>query len=160
MVKNVMTGIAVRFWGKVVKSDGCWLWVGVKNTSGYGIISLGRRDEGKVSAHRLSWELHYGPIPHGRHVLHRCDTPSCVNPGHLFIGTHQDNMKDMESKGRRGKTGPIKGAGAKSDLSKEQVVALKADYEIMSQQQLAAKYGIGQSTVSRILRGESCNNIG
>ena len=60
--------------------------------------SNGKR--GTKLAHRLSWEIHKGPIPEGLHILHRCDVPACVNPNHLFVGTHSDNMLDCSMKGR------------------------------------------------------------
>lgn len=91
--------------------------------------------------------------------MHRCDTPACVNPGHLFLGSQQENVADMDSKGRRGKTGPTPGSGAKLPLTKEEVSCLILDYATMTQQQLAAKYHIGQSTVSRILRKETAFNL-
>ena len=90
-----------RFWSKVQPTEGCWLWTGARSTEGYGYIGVGpRRNHKDVLAHRLMWELTYGPIPNGLWVLHRCDTPSCVRPDHLFLGTHQDNMDDMKRKGR------------------------------------------------------------
>lgn len=88
-----------RFWKRVEKTETCWFWKGTHLSNGYAVISLGKRDV-KMLAHRFSWALAYGPIPEGLHVLHHCDTPGCVRPDHLFIGTHADNMADMARKGR------------------------------------------------------------
>lgn len=87
-----------RFWSKVRKSKGCWIWTAAASGVGdYGYFWSG---SAMVRAHRFSWELHNGPIPEGLKVLHACDVPLCVNPSHLFLGTMQDNSDDMVQKGR------------------------------------------------------------
>ena len=85
-----------RFWEKVDKSGDCWKWI-AHLLKGYGRFRLNNKT---WSAHRVSWTLHYGEIPEGMCVLHRCDNPGCVNPEHLFLGTRTDNMKDRDQKGR------------------------------------------------------------
>lgn len=77
-------------------NGGCWLWTGAMQR-GYGTMCLAKRFFG---AHRVSYELHNGPIPDGLHVLHKCDVRACVNPDHLFAGDRKANMQDMLSKGR------------------------------------------------------------
>lgn len=89
---------ADRFWAKVRKTNTCWLWIGATIKGGYG--SFGGIKCKVGMAHRFSWTLHNGPIPAGLDVLHRCDTPPCVNPEHLFLGTQTDNSRDMVQKGR------------------------------------------------------------
>lgn len=93
--------LAERFWEKVRKSDGCWTWTGGRNALGYGLISYGKPRKPTL-AHRVSWVLAHGDMPAADlEVCHACDNPSCVNPAHLFLGTHRDNMRDMFAKGRR-----------------------------------------------------------
>ncbi len=76
-------------------NSGCWIWTSGWDKAGYG------HSTGNVRAHRLSWEIHVGDVPSGMLVCHKCDTPCCVNPNHLFLGTPQDNMSDKVSKGRQ-----------------------------------------------------------
>lgn len=99
--------IAERFMSHVREDEatGCWLWTASTNWAGYGRMVVGSRTTGRraVGAHRLSHELFIGPIPEGADVCHRCDTPSCVNPSHLFAGTKRENMQDMVAKGRQRK---------------------------------------------------------
>jgi len=90
--------VAERFWEKVDKTDGCWLWTASRTTSGYGqFCPVGNVPR---KAHRIAWELTYGPVPEGAHVLHRCDTPLCVRPDHLFLGDAAANVDDMWTKSR------------------------------------------------------------
>jgi len=98
-----------RFWAKVQKTLSCWLWMGKpRNEWGYGQMRVNGKKE---YPHRFSYILHNGSIPDGLVVCHSCDNPACVNPNHMFLGTHEDNMRDMRAKGRQndwGRNGPGK----------------------------------------------------
>lgn len=98
MPKGVREPLRVRFWRFVDKvSSDCWEWTGAIKGSGYGYI----RNEGRIDrAHRVAWELEYGPIPEGKWVLHTCDNPRCVNPGHLYLGDRAQNMRDAHKRRR------------------------------------------------------------
>ena len=91
-----------RFWTKVKKTKDCWLWTASIVGNGYGGFSL---DGQMRRAHRVAWELTFGPVPDGYQVLHKCDVRPCVRPDHLFLGTHTDNLRDAAAKGRVGKPG-------------------------------------------------------
>lgn len=103
-----MTEQEITFWKHVEKkSNGCWEWTASRTRDGYGKV----KSKQKVYAtHRLAYIFTHGSIPDGLCVLHKCDNPVCVNPEHLFLGTHSDNMQDCVRKGRQGKRspGPIK----------------------------------------------------
>ena len=95
--------IEERFWRHVVKNgdNECWGWLGARTGPSkwkYGV--LGRRDGGTTVASRISWEIHFGPIPDGMFACHHCDNPPCTNPKHLFLGTQLDNLRDASAKNR------------------------------------------------------------
>ena len=105
---------------EINKTTGCWEWQGSKR-NGYGRMIIGSRTDGtrkSVSTHRLSYELHYGEIPQGMEICHKCDNPCCINPDHLFAGTRQDNIDDRERKGRNNPPKGEKHAKAKIDRSR------------------------------------------
>lgn len=140
---QVTRDLAERFWPKVLKTDGCWLWQAAKLPKGYGRIGIGGKYGGYMLAHRASWELHFGKIPERMFVCHRCDTTSCVRPDHLFLGTQRDNMLDCHNKGRHGLT----------TMTAERVRELRqrrlAGTTLAA---LAVLYGISKSSVAQIAR--------
>jgi hypothetical protein len=97
--------LADRFWSHCDQTGECWLWLGSVKNSGYGMAYTGMKAGRAIyrTAHRVAYELAHGVIPHGMQVMHTCDVKLCVNPDHLSLGTHADNMRDMASKGRQWK---------------------------------------------------------
>jgi hypothetical protein len=131
----------------------CWLWLSTIHDSGYGLLW---RNGKHVRAHRVSYEHFVGPIPEGLHVCHRCDVPCCVNPDHLFLGTHCDNMRDMASKARasHGERRP----GAR--LTADDVLNIRRSAAAgVSQASLARKYCVSEVSVSRIVRRKAWRHV-
>lgn len=136
-----------RFWQKVDKTNTCWLWTANKNNQGYGLI-YSHEHRRKVLASRVSYELAHETIPEGMYVCHTCDTPACVRPDHLFLGTPLSNMADMISKERvaRGSKQPT------SKLVESDVLAIRA---MLSEKQLtnrsiARMFNVHETTISEI----------
>lgn len=150
---NAYKPLEERFWKKVQKTNDCWLWTATKITSGlpYGMIGVNGTNK---LAHRISYELTYGPIPEGMNVLHRCDNPSCVRPDHLFLGTQSDNARDMVAKGRkRGGIDTSNQSGEKNHCAKITAKIVKDIRTRYAQgniflAQLASEYGISVSHIS------------
>ena len=146
-----MRTVSERFWLKVQKTDGCWLWTASKREWGYGQFWTGSRLE---RAHRFSYAMENGPIPAGLFVLHRCDTPACVRVSHLFLGTQQDNIDDMRAKGRAvsGRHSGIHNGRARLTASAIMEIRMrKAAGE--SSVAIAEAYGVGRGQVWRIAAG-------
>lgn len=133
--------------------SGCHIWQGAVQADGYGIITF----QSKFwLSHRLAWTLAYGAIPSGMCVCHKCDTPACCNPQHLFLGTHAENMADMKQKGRRLKINSGDKNG-RAKVSAETVAEIRALYSSGGWRQvdLASKFGLSQGAVSAITRNKS-----
>jgi hypothetical protein len=98
---RTLEAIASRFWCKVKKTESCWLWIGAQTRGGYGCFGIWNGHKTDLRrAHRFSYELTYGEIPTGLVVRHTCDIRACVNPAHLCLGTQEQNIRDMHSRGR------------------------------------------------------------
>lgn len=135
---------AVRFWSKVDKSDYCWTWNRATNSGGYGKFGVTRR-VWKL-AHRVSWEMAYGPIPDEGCVLHSCDNPPCVRPDHLFLGSKTDNAADRGAKGRTRNQG--------KKLTANQVREIRqAIHQGAVQARLAEKYRVSSQTITNVKYG-------
>lgn len=153
-----------RFWSKVQRGDGCWLWTAAMRWNGYGVFGFGKR---VVGAHRVAWELTNGPIPDRMCVCHRCDNRRCVRPEHLFLGTQAENLADMRAKKRqRGGAGEHNGTKTHperiargealpfSKLTEKAVREIRAHYARggISMGALGRKYGVNQPAIMKVLR--------
>jgi hypothetical protein len=125
-----------------VTESGCWIWIACLR-NGYGTMKVNGK---MIKSNRLAWTLCRGPIPKGLFVLHTCDVKECVNPDHLFLGTHGDNMKDMVKKGRSAKC--VGENHSQTTLTNKQVLAIRDDSRV--QHIVAKDYGIKQQAVSNI----------
>lgn len=172
--------LSERFWSyvKIASGDSCWLWTGSADSKGYGRLCFNYRTR---KAHRIAWELAHGPIPQALFVCHHCDTPACVRPSHLFLGTHAQNMADMVAKARgtngdrhwtrrypervvRGPRPYLIRHGeehATAKLTEAQVRAIRAEYVPykVSYTKLGAKYGVSSQQIRNIVRRKAWTHI-
>lgn len=150
-----------RFWSKVVKTEGCWMWTAFRMSGkghGYGQLTYNYK---RYLAHRLAWILTFGPIPDGLCVLHKCDNPACINPTHLFLGTQLDNLADMRAKGRHSKGPTIWGERhGMAKLTGDDVRSIRAAHVIgVSIRILGQEYRVNRKTITKILSGASWKHL-
>jgi hypothetical protein len=142
------------FWSRVEigSEDQCWNWTGGKTQKGYGVCENIKR--GVRSAHRAAWTLIYGPIKKGLSVLHHCDNPPCCNPLHLFVGTNNDNIQDMVSKGRHGMFQANPESHPRAKLTWPKVKEIRRLYAAgaAGYENLGKRYGVSQATTWAIVK--------
>lgn len=134
------------FESRIHKTDSCWVWIGARNSAGYGMLQLQEGGK-KIRAHRYSYELYKGGLLNTDLVLHSCDNPSCVNPEHLRKGTHAENSKDKVNRNRT-KYGESHWSYKLTTVQVHQIRTATG-----TNSQIAASFGVNQSTVSRIKNG-------
>lgn len=140
-------------------NTGCWLWAGMTNGSGYGIMKVASLPQFKTPlTHRISYFLHNGEFNYALHVLHICDNPICVNPDHLFLGTHQDNMDDRTRKNRTNRIAPKGSKCGASSLNEDQVREIRS-ISGQTQRQIAERYSVNQATIYYILARKTWKHI-
>lgn len=145
-----------RFWAKVDRTPDCWLWTGsLKN--GYGEIGDPDDHARRLYAHRLSYEMHHGPVPVGLHVLHHCDTKACVRPDHLYAGSQSQNACDAVARGQLLPSFVCGEQHGMHKLTDAQVDAIRADYSggVGQKAELARQYGVSKTHINRIITRQS-----
>jgi|SRR3990167_672660 len=152
---NMSSRYISNFLKKVNKrsDDECWEWIGAHTDVGYGVFGRPMR-----GAHRVSYALYYGKLPANLLVCHKCDNPKCVNPHHLFLGTHSDNMKDRNTKGRNVVRGERHGL---HKLTNDEVVDIRELYanKIFSQYELADLCGVSVMTINWAVNSKSWKHV-
>lgn len=141
-----------RFWGRVDKNgpNGCWVWTGVTNERGYGMICWGGNKN--YRAHRYVWEQKHGPTPSYQFCLHKCDNRRCVNPDHIFLGSYKENAHDMISKGRAK-------LYTRAKITKEDAEQIRRDFVRVNSRksnakELAGRYGVQVGAIYAVVHGK------
>ena len=137
-------------WAIPVPESGCWLWSGRLRGSVYGGVDVNGKCK---SAHRVAYELAFGPIPEGMFVCHKCDVPICVNPAHLFVGTPKQNSEDMTAKQRQARGERLK----HSRFTPRDVVLIRADRR--GGRVIAKEYGVAKAAIDKIRSGRSWKHV-
>lgn len=144
---------AERLRVQVERVGGCLEFMGYRNSSGYGELTIDRKF---VLAHRLSYELSFGPIPDGLIVRHKCDNPPCVDPDHLEVGTHSDNFRDRDERGRTAR-GMTNGTAKLTDEDVRKIRQMRSDGWTYAE--LAALCGVGTTTIGRVVKGTHWRHV-
>jgi hypothetical protein len=130
---------------------GCLEWFAAKDGGGYGMIRIGRRT---CRAHRISFEVHFGPIPDGMCVCHRCDNRLCIKPSHLFLGTQTENMADRDSKGRQPRTrGERHGSAKLSEVDVSVIRNAEGGRGLLTA--LAKQFGVSRTQIANVRAGKN-----
>ena len=162
--RRAHAGLAHRLWSRVSgmhSEDACWLWIGATVRGRYGQIRLdpvGNEPRGKkTTTHRAAWLVTFGQIPDSLHVCHRCDNPRCVNPRHLWLGTHAQNLSDMKVKGRSAR-GERSGTAR---LTSKQVKAARYLHATgrYSVKDLALLGSVARTTMGNAITGQSWRHL-
>lgn len=152
---NIDPRIVTRFESGYVPvpESGCWIWIGNYIGNGYGSVP-GERRGVKILAHRLSYEIHKGPIPQGLLICHKCDTRLCVNPDHLYAGTDKDNARDRQSRKRN----PLHGErNGRAIISEKDVSIIRSS--LHPHKTLAKLYGVSKWTIRDIKRKRTWTHL-
>ena len=147
-----------RFWAKVAKAgpNECWLWTAYRSAFGHGQFRVSKVPNRKDNAARIAYALSFGPIPDGMVIRHKCDNPPCVNPAHLEIGTHADNVADRVKRGRSA----IGSGNGRAKLTEKTADCIRVGYQIgNTKAQLAREYGVSQRTVADIVNGKKWKHV-
>ena len=146
--------LPARFWAKVaIDPAGCWLWTSQRNLAGYATFHV--TGAGKRLAHRFLWESLFGPVPGGRVLCHRCDVRACVNPDHLYVGTHKQNAKDCSARGRAAGSGR-----GKNKLTPDLVRLIRRRAaEGVRREAIAKEVGVSPRNVWYVLSGKTWNHV-
>lgn len=144
-----------RWEANVLRSEGCWLWMGARRADGYGVLNSGRDTGYKIlRAHRIAYEAFVGPIPHGLEIRHQCHNRQCVNPAHLLVGTRAENIQDRIDAGRPGSPGTSGSRNGLAKLDEQKVARIKqllASGSTLTA--IAREYGVTKSAIWSIKQG-------
>jgi hypothetical protein len=149
--KRLAQPVEQSFWAKVDRSGECWLWTASRWNSGYGQFKVraGRGRQRVVGAHVFSFELANGTVPDGLEVMHTCDTPLCVRPDHLTVGTHLQNVQDAAVKGRYRVSRPTSHKLTVTDIANIRSLVASGEMRV----RVAKRFGISKAYVTRIMAG-------